>query len=123
MIQAEGGLAGVVINPSTPVAALEEVLEVADYVLVMSVNPGFGGQQFIPRSLNKVRSLDRKRRDLGLGFAIEIDGGVAKENAAEIVRAGCDWLVVGSNVFATPDPEAAFIELRDIARGATAFRA
>src|SRR5437016_3986919 len=75
MIQSEGALAGVVINPATPVALIDEVLDVADYVLVMSVNPGFGGQKFIPNSLKKVRELARRRRVSGLGFAIEIDGG------------------------------------------------
>src|SRR5207253_3870373 len=75
MIQSEGARAGVVINPATPVATLNEVLDVADFVLVMSVNPGFGGQKFIPNSLKKVRELARRRRVSGLGFAIEIDGG------------------------------------------------
>src|SRR3979411_1245422 len=74
MIQSEGAKAGVVINPATPVAMIEEVLEVADYVLVMSVNPGFGGQPFTPRTLEKVRRLDRKRKDLGVPLPIEIDG-------------------------------------------------
>src|SRR5688500_10272358 len=73
LIQAEGARAGVVINPATPVSTLDEVLDVADYVLVMSVNPGFGAQRFIPNSLRKVSELDRRRRDLGLQFAIEID--------------------------------------------------
>src|SRR5579864_1620532 len=78
MIQSEGALAGVVINPATPVAMLEEVLDVADYVLVMSVNPGFGGQKFIPNSLEKIRQLTRKKRERGLQLPIEIDGGVTK---------------------------------------------
>src|SRR5712672_2550826 len=73
MIKSEGARAGVVINPATPVVLIEEVLEVADFVLVMSVNPGFGGQEFIPRTLEKVRSLDKKRRDLSLPLKIEID--------------------------------------------------
>ena len=105
MIQSEGALAGVVINPATPVATLDDVLDVADYVLVMSVNPGFGGQKFIPHSLNKVRELARKRREAGLSFAIEIDGGITLENVAEVVRAGCDWIVTGSSIFHTPDSE------------------
>ncbi len=91
-IRTAGALAGVVINPSTPVATLEDVLELADYVLVMSVNPGFGGQQFIPRSLDKIRRLDRMRRDLRSSLVIEIDGGINKENLAQVVRAGCDWV-------------------------------
>ena len=122
MIQSEGALAGVVINPSTPVGTLEEVLDVADYVLVMSVNPGFGGQEFIPGSLHKVRRLDRIRREQGLGFRIEIDGGITLENLADVVRAGCDWIVAGSTVFHSADPTAAAIRMREIAREATAVR-
>lgn len=114
-----GALAGVVLNPSTPVASLEDVLELADYVLIMSVNPGFGGQEFIPRSLDKIRRLDRMRRDLRLPLIIEIDGGVNKENLAEVVRAGCDWVVTGSSVFHTPDPAATVAEMRRIAAGAS----
>ena len=86
-IQSEGIPAGVVLNPATPVSALEDVLGLADYVLIMSVNPGFGGQRFIPHALDKIRALDRRRQELGLNFAIEIDGGVNRENVAEIVRA------------------------------------
>src|SRR3954453_14878461 len=92
MIQSEGARAGVVLNPATPVNTLSEVLEIVDYVLVMSVNPGFEAQQFIPNALNKVRELDRKRTELGLQFSIEIDGGVSLDNVGEIVRAGCDWV-------------------------------
>jgi len=114
-----GAKAGVVLNPSTPVASLEDVLELVDYVLVMSVNPGFGGQQFIPRSLDKIRRLDQIRRDLRLPFAIEIDGGVTSQNLAEVVRAGCDWLVTGSSVFHTPDAGATVAEMRRIAAGAS----
>jgi ribulose-phosphate 3-epimerase len=121
-IQSEGVPAGVVMNPATPVAALEEVLGLADYVLVMSVNPGFGAQRFIPRTLEKVRALDRRRRDLGLGFHIEIDGGVTGENLPDIVRAGCDWVVTGTSVFGQPDPAAAVARLREVARNATAMR-
>lgn len=118
-IRKAGALAGVVLNPSTPVATLEDVLDLADYVLIMSVNPGFGGQQFIPRSLDRIRRLDQMRRDLRLPLAIEIDGGVNKENLAEVVRAGCDWVVTGSSVFHTPDPAATVAEMRRIAAGAS----
>ncbi len=121
-IQSEGVPAGVVINPATPVSMLEDVLGLADYVLVMSVNPGFGGQQFIPRALDKIRALDRKRKELGLNFAIEIDGGVNAGNVAEIVRAGCDWLVSGASIFHSPDPAATVAEMREIAQTATAIR-
>jgi ribulose-phosphate 3-epimerase len=122
MIQSEGAEAGVVINPSTPVWTLEEILEVADYVLVMSVNPGFGGQQFIPRSLNKVRALDRMRRERGLKFKIEIDGGVSLHNLADVVRAGVDWVVAGSSVFHSPDPSQTVAQMMKTARDATAVR-
>src|SRR5712692_635834 len=119
MIQGEGAQAGVVLNPSSPVSLLEEVLDLADFVLIMSVNPGFGGQQFIPRSLHKIGLLDRKRREDGLNFAIEIDGGVTKENLPEVVRAGCDWVVAGSSIFHSGDPATAVAEMRHIANEAT----
>jgi len=122
MIRAGGAMAGVVLNPATPVAVLEDVLEVADYVLLMSVNPGFGGQKLIPYVLEKVRKLDRLRREKKLAFPIEIDGGVHRENLAEVVRAGCDWIVTGSAVFHSPDPEATVREMREIAAQATAVR-
>jgi ribulose-phosphate 3-epimerase len=118
MIQSEGAKAGVVINPATPLMMIEEVLEVADFVLIMSVNPGFGGQTFIPRTLEKVRQLDKKRRELGISLPIEIDGGITAENAGDAVRAGCDWLVTGTSVFHTPDPAAAMASLTAIAREA-----
>ena len=121
-IQSEGIPAGVVLNPATPVSALEDVLGLADYVLIMSVNPGFGGQRFIPHALDKIRALDRRRRELGLNFAIEIDGGVNRENVAEIVRAGCDWLVSGASIFKCADPAATVAEMRSMAQNATAAR-
>lgn len=104
MIQDLGAQAGVVINPATPVALLENVLDIVDYVLVMSVNPGYGGQRFIPRSLDKVRQLRRWRTELGLNFAIEIDGGAGMENIGEIAAAGVDWVVAGSSVFGSANP-------------------
>ena len=119
-IKQAGAMAGVVLNPGTPVAVLEDILEVADYVLLMSVNPGFGGQKLIPYVLNKVRKLDRMRRERHLALPIEIDGGVHKENLAEVVRAGCDWIVTGSAIFHSPDPEATVREMREIAANATA---
>ena len=120
LIQGEGALAGVVINPSTPISVLEDVLYLADYVLVMSVNPGFGGQKFIEHSLAKVRALDARKRELGLRFAIEIDGGITLENVADAVRAGCEWIVTGSSIFHTPDPAQAMSEMRKAAEGARA---
>ena len=122
MIKSAGAMAGVVLNPATPVSVLEDVLEVADYVLLMSVNPGFGGQKLIPYVLDKVRKLDNMRRDKRLTFPIEIDGGVHRENLAEVVRAGCDWIVTGSAVFHSADPEGTVREMREIASNATAIR-
>jgi len=122
MIRNEGALAGVVLNPATPVSVLEDVLEVADYVLLMSVNPGFGGQKFIPYVLEKVRKLMQMRQDKNLALTIEIDGGVNRDNLAEVVRAGCDWIVTGSAVFHSGDPEATVREMREIAAHAGGVR-
>lgn len=122
MIQSEGARAGVVINPATPVDLLEDVLEVVDSVLVMSVNPGFGGQRFIPNALNKVRKLMARKRELGLQFPIEIDGGVSPENVADVVRAGVEWIVAGSAIFHSVNPTAAFLEMRRLAHEALAIR-
>jgi ribulose-phosphate 3-epimerase len=122
MIRSEGAKAGVVINPSTPVAALTEVLDIIDYVLVMSVNPGFGGQKFIPNALNKVRQLAEMRKARGLHFKIEIDGGVTRENVASIVNAGAEWLVAGSSVFHGVKFPDSFVELRQAAREAALVR-
>ena len=122
MIREAGAMAGVVLNPATPVEVLEDVLEVAEYVLLMSVNPGFGGQKLIPYVLQKVRRLDAMRRARKLALPIEIDGGVHRENLAEVVRAGCDWIVTGSGIFHSPDPEATVREFREIAAQATAVR-
>lgn len=94
-----GAKAGVAINPSSPVECLREVLEIVDMVLVMSVNPGFGGQRFIPNSLKKIKKLAEIRRMNGYKFLIEVDGGVNLQNAAEISSAGCDILVAGSAVY------------------------
>ena len=121
MIRKAGAMAGVVLNPATPVAVLEDIVGVADYVLLMSVNPGFGGQKLIPYVLEKVRKLDRLRREKQLALPIEIDGGVHKENLAEVVRAGCDWIVTGSAIFHSPDAEATVREMREIAAQATAL--
>ncbi len=122
MIRSEGAAPGVVINPATPVSTLEHVLDVVEQVLVMSVNPGFGGQEFLPYTLRKVAALERIRAEQRLDFRIEIDGGVAKENVAEIVQAGCDWLVAGSSIFHSDDPGAAYVELKRIAVEAASVR-
>jgi len=120
MIQDRGAKAGVVLNPATPVHMLDDVLYLVDYVLVMSVNPGFEAQRFIPNALNKVRTLDRIRQERRLHFAIEIDGGVSPANTADIVRAGCDWLVAGSAVFHSADPAAAVKDMQHTAANANA---
>ena len=120
LIRKEGAMAGVVLNPATPVSVLEDVIEVADYVLLMSVNPGFGGQRLIPYVLDKVRKLVEMRRAKKLRLPIEIDGGVHLDNLAEVVRAGCDWVVTGSAIFHSPDPENTVREMRRIAAGANA---
>jgi ribulose-phosphate 3-epimerase len=106
-IRSFGAAAGAVINPATPVETLTEVLECVDYVLVMSVNPGFGGQEFIPRVLDKIRRLARLRDERGLEFLIEIDGGVSPANVLDAVKAGVDIVVAGSSVFHSADPAAA----------------
>jgi ribulose-phosphate 3-epimerase len=98
-------LAGVVINPATPVETLAEVLDIVDYVLVMSVNPGFGAQEFIPASLRKLQRLADIRNQRGLNYRIEIDGGVSLETVAEVVRAGAEVLVAGNAVFGHGDPK------------------
>ena len=108
-----GALAGVVINPATPVAHLDAVLDGVDYVLLMSVNPGFGGQEFIPSSLAKLTRLKERIVKAGLKVAIEVDGGVDAANVADLVRAGADWLVAGNAVFGKGDPES---NARDLAR-------
>jgi ribulose-phosphate 3-epimerase len=122
MIQSEGARAGVVINPSTPVSMLDEVLDVADYVLVMSVNPGFGGQKFIHNSLHKVRQLAARKRERGLHFPIEIDGGIDTENVSEVVDAGVEWVVAGTSIFPSVNPRAAFEEMRSLAQNASAIK-
>ena len=121
LIASHGCKPGVVINPATPVEMLTEVLDLVHHVLVMSVNPGFGGQKLIPYVLDKVRKLDSMRREKKLALPIEIDGGVHLENLAEVVRAGCDWIVTGSAIFHSPDAEATVREMREIAARAPAM--
>ena len=112
-IKAAGAQAGVVINPATPIESLSEVLNFADYVLVMSVNPGFGGQKFIPTSVDKVRRLRRMIEERKLETRIEIDGGIDLENIASVVAAGAEIIVAGSSVFGGANPEAAVRGLRE----------
>ncbi len=117
-IKALGVKAGVVINPGTPVVALEEIAGDLDFVLVMSVNPGFGGQTFIPRSESKLREVRALLDAAGNPALIEIDGGVDRHNIAMVVAAGARMVVAGSAIFNTPDPERATRELKAAALGA-----
>ncbi len=104
-IKSLGLQAGVAVNPHTPVSLLSDILADIDLVNLMSVNPGFGGQQFIPYTLNKIRELRKMIDEKGLNVKIEIDGGVTVENAASILEAGADVLVVGNTVFRSKDPK------------------
>lgn len=106
LIRGAGARAGVSIKPVTPAEALREVLPLVDLVLVMSVEPGFGGQSFIPGSLDKIRALRAMIREQGLGTIVEVDGGISARNAREVFDAGADALVAGSAVFGAEDPEA-----------------
>lgn len=123
LIQSEGARAGAVLNPATPLATLEHILPMVDYVLLMSVNPGYGGQKFIPYVLDKVRRLREWRSRLGLDFAIEIDGGVTVDNVGVVAEAGVDWVVAGTSVLGAPDPGQALIAMRQAAEAALARRA
>lgn len=111
-IKACGVKAGVSLNPATPVSVLEDVLADLDLVLVMSVNPGFGGQTFIPGALDKIRRLDALRKERGLSFLIEVDGGIKTDNAAAVRNAGADILVAGSAVFGASDRRRAIEAIR-----------
>jgi ribulose-phosphate 3-epimerase len=104
LIRGHGAQAGVVINPATPVETLSEVLDIVDYVLVMSVNPGFGGQKFIPAAMGKIRRLAELRAERRLNYRIEVDGGVGLDTVAEVVRAGAEILVAGNAIFGAGDP-------------------
>jgi len=115
LIKGLGVRAGAALNPATPVSLLDDILPDLDIVLVMSVNPGFGGQSFIPGALGKVRDLAACRRDRKLSFTIEVDGGIIAENAAEVASAGAGLLVAGSAVFGGGDPEGAVRRLAALA--------
>ena len=117
-IKALGVKAGVVLNPATPIAALQEIAGDLDFVLVMSVNPGFGGQTFIPRSEAKVRNVRAMLDAAGNEALVEIDGGIDLRNVARVVAAGARMIVAGSAVFNTPDPERAVRELKAAALAA-----
>jgi ribulose-phosphate 3-epimerase len=110
-IRDAGGKSGIAINPATPLVALEEALPFADFVLVMSVNPGFGGQKFIPTVLDKVRRLKREIEDRGLSTRIEIDGGIDSNNIADVIESGAEIIVAGSAVYGGGKPTEAVQEL------------
>lgn len=112
-IKEEGMLAGVAVNPHTPISALEDIINDVNMVLIMSVNPGFGGQKFIERSLHRISELrDMIKRNKSEAL-IEVDGGVCRDNIAEIVKAGADAVVAGSAVFRSANPEAEIVALKE----------
>jgi len=113
-IKALGIKAGVAINPHTPVESLHDVLADIDLVCMMSVNPGFGGQQFIHHTLKKIKTLRKMIDEKGLNVLIEIDGGVTLENAGTIVAAGADVLVAGNTVFSSADPKGTIAQLKKL---------
>jgi ribulose-phosphate 3-epimerase len=113
-IKSLGMKAGVALNPHTPIASLDNILGDIDLVCLMSVNPGFGGQSFIPGTIDKIKQLRQMIDDRGLQVDIEIDGGVGEKNAAEIVAAGATVLVAGSSVFNAADPLAAVAQLKSL---------
>ncbi len=113
-IKSLGMKTGVAINPHTPVSALSDILHDTDIVCMMSVNPGFGGQEFIPYTYEKIKQLRKMIDERGLKTLIEIDGGVTVENAASIIDAGADVLVAGNTVFKSPDPQATIKQLKQL---------
>lgn len=112
-IRAMGAQAGIAFNPATPLSVLEEAIKFADYALLMSVNPGFGGQEFIPESLDKVRRLRKMIDERGLRTRIEIDGGIDLDNIADVTGAGAEIIVAGSAIFGAGDPAVALRKLRE----------
>jgi ribulose-phosphate 3-epimerase len=115
-LRERGVKAGAALNPATPLVSVEEILPELDYVLVMSVNPGFGGQRFIPSSLDKVRRMREMVRRRGLSTPIEVDGGVDETNVKALVEAGAEMLVAGTAVFGKGDPESSARRLLEAAR-------
>lgn len=113
-IKAAGMQAGVSLNPGTPVSTLEDLIDEIDLVLIMSVNPGFGGQKFIPRTYDKIRALKRLITERGAKTLIEVDGGVTLENAPLLAEAGADILVAGNTVFSAPDPAKMIADLKAV---------
>jgi ribulose-phosphate 3-epimerase len=115
-IRSFGLQAGVVLNPATSLGTLDEALRLVDYVLVMTVNPGFGGQEFIPYSFEKIQRLRRVIQHKGLSVRIEVDGGVSFDNVAPLVQSGAQILVAGSQIFGSVDPGAAVRQMKDLAQ-------
>jgi ribulose-phosphate 3-epimerase len=113
-IKSLGLKAGVSINPSTPINFLSEVFETVDLILVMSVNPGFGGQKFIDNSLKKIKQLDELRKENDYQYLIQVDGGISKENILKVSNAGCDIFVVGNSIFGSDNITAATVELKNL---------
>jgi len=109
-----GAKAGAVINPSTPVNSLKDVAEYADLVLIMSVNPGFGGQTFIKNSLRKIKEAVKLRGDMNANFIIEVDGGIDLKNVSNILSAGCDAFVIGSSIFKSEDITTTTLEFKNL---------
>lgn len=122
LIHEENCEAAVVLNPATPPATLKEIIDRVEAVLVMTVNPGFGGQKFIPQMFGKIRELRDLRSRYNHSFRIAVDGGVTLENTAELVAAGCDSLVAGTTIFHTTNPGAAVRQIRQLATEATSQR-
>ena len=116
LIRGLGRKAGVALNPATPIGTIDEVLGDLDFVLIMSVDPGWGGQSFIPSCLDKIRRLRDRIRAAGLTLPIEVDGGIKLDNAEDVMRAGMEIVVAGSAVYDAPDPAAVVRKLKDIAR-------
>ncbi len=119
MIRDGGAMAGIAINPATAIATLDDAIDYCDYVLVMSVNPGFGGQKFIRGAVDRIRVLSELIRDRGLNVTIEVDGGIDEHTASSVVQAGARLLVAGSAIFGRPDPVEAMGALRTAATGET----
>jgi ribulose-phosphate 3-epimerase len=115
-IKALGMKAGVAINPHTPIALLADIINDTDLVCMMSVNPGFGGQSFIPNTLNKIQDLKKLIVEKGATTLIEIDGGVTLENASGILAAGADVLVAGNTVFSAPNPSQMIADLQQLSK-------
>jgi len=108
-----GAKAGVVINPSTPVKLIKDIVEYVDQVLIMSVNPGFGGQSFIKNSLRKIKETVKLRNEMNTDFLIEVDGGVDLKNTEDILNAGCDVFIIGSSIFKADDITATTLEFKN----------